>query len=154
MIGHFIGTLKVALVSESHDEALAVWEFLEDGFGFASATGAVVMIPKGFTTDFCSVPRLPGAFDYLGDIANQAGAVHDRLYTTAELPRDVADLMLKEMILALGYQAEKAELIYTGVRLFGGPHFATPEPMAAASTVIASITTTTTTVAMAGEDKP
>lgn len=52
--------------------------------------GQIIVIPKGFVTDFCST--------WSHKYARQAGATHDWLYASAMVDRATADLVLKEAI--------------------------------------------------------
>ena len=52
--------------------------------------GKIILIPKGFDTDFCST--------WSHKYARQAGAAHDWLYASAMVDRSTADLVLKEAI--------------------------------------------------------
>ena len=40
----------------------------------------LITVPKGFETDFSSVPRLPIVYSLYGDKAHREGVVHDLLY--------------------------------------------------------------------------
>jgi hypothetical protein len=64
---------------------------------YKSATAAGrFTVPRGFTTDFSSVPRLPLAYLLAGNTADAAGVVHDYLYRTARETRAVADAVYSE----------------------------------------------------------
>lgn len=121
----FIGDLSVKLIT---DDQSGLWELLEP-LGFQSAvTGVTITAPVGHRTDFCSVPRVPLAYDMLGNRARKAGALHDRLYVTHELPREMADRVLREMLLQDGVGEYEAEAFYLAVRNFGGSHWG-PDPV-------------------------
>lgn len=47
-------------------------------------------VPRGFRTDFASVPRLPVAYLLAGGKANAAAVVHDWMYSTRIWPRKMA----------------------------------------------------------------
>jgi len=83
-------------------------------------------VPAGFRTDFCSVPRIPFAYDWLGNRAQRAGTVHDWLYATRRLPRAEADRLLRKMVRADGVGPLGAFLMYAAVRLFGGRDYTHP----------------------------
>jgi hypothetical protein len=77
-------------------------------------------VPAGFQTDLASVPRLPLVFLLAGDSARKASVVHDWLYTTHPVTRDVADAVLKEASLLTGVPKWRAWLMWAGVRIGGG----------------------------------
>jgi len=80
-------------------------------------------IPKGFVTDFASVPRilwpiLPPYGRY-----GKAAVLHDYLYRSGAAERKEADLIFKEAMEVLGVAKWKKELLYLGVRLFGAKRY-------------------------------
>jgi len=93
--------------------------------------------PAGFVTDGCSIPRAPLIFLLAGGKADEAGYIHDGLYTSQRYPRDVCDRILREMVIAMGYDEALADDFYFGVRVGGQKHWdlvnvpQTPEVMAA-----------------------
>jgi hypothetical protein len=82
-----------------------------------------IIVPKGFQTDLASVPRLPVIYLLTGDTASQAAAVHDYLYSTHEVPRDVADAVLREASAVIGVPAWRRWTMWAGVRMFGASHW-------------------------------
>lgn len=119
----FLGTLDVRLVSEHGPDNSAVWVTLAPFAYCSPKSGKAVTVPAGFTTDFCSVPRIPFAYELLGSVAYQAGVVHDFLYSSAEVSRAEADAMLMEMVIELGYEADKAAAIWAAVRIAGASRY-------------------------------
>jgi hypothetical protein len=85
--------------------------------------GCIVTVPMGFVTDLASIPRLPVIYLLLNGIADEAGVVHDYLYSTGLIPRIKADQVLREACICSGVSAWKASLIYAGVRIGGGSHY-------------------------------
>lgn len=75
------------------------WELLEDFYvRIDSESGDapwVVCIPKGFSTDLASVPRIPGAYLLFGNKARRSAILHDYLYSR-RWPRETADLVFRE----------------------------------------------------------
>lgn len=78
-----------------------------------------LVVPRGFLTDFASVPLpfrliLPpwGRYGY-------ASVVHDWLYWEQSLPRATADVLLLEGMRTLGVRGPVRWAIYAGVRAFG-----------------------------------
>lgn len=116
----FIGDLIVKLVA---DDESGLWELVQP-FGYQSDVAkCTITAPIGHQTDFCSVPRVPLAYDMLGNRARKSGTIHDRLYVTHDLPREMADQVLREMLLLDGVGQVEAEEFYLAVRGFGGSHW-------------------------------
>lgn len=84
----------------------------------------LVIVPKGFVTDFASVPRLPVAYLLAGGEANEAAIVHDYLYHSHEVARDVADAVFEEAMAVTGQPWWRRKLMWAGVRLFGAAPYA------------------------------
>jgi hypothetical protein len=92
-----------------------------------------IIVPRGFLTDFASVPRIPFAYMLYGGIGNKAAVIHDALYscwsgilcvnlrTGHTHPRDRAwaDKVFYCMLKALGIHPFKSYMMYKAVRLFG-----------------------------------
>jgi hypothetical protein len=124
----FVGNLTVRLIA---DDESGVWELIEPLSFKSDVAGVTITAPPGHQTDFCSVPRVPLAYDMLGNRARKAGVIHDRLYVTHELSREMADQVLREMLLLDGVGRCEAEAFYVAVRSFGGSHWG-PDPATAA----------------------
>lgn len=80
-------------------------------------------VPAGFPTDLASVPRLPVVFLLTGDTSNEAAAVHDFLYTSHLVTRELADSVLREASAVTGVPAWRRWLMWAGVRLGGASHW-------------------------------
>jgi hypothetical protein len=85
--------------------------------------GAAIVVPEGFVTDFASVPRLPITYMLFANIGHRGAVVHDYLYSTGEVPREYADLIFKELLLAEGVGEFRANAMYLGVRAAGGMYY-------------------------------
>jgi hypothetical protein len=83
----------------------------------------VITVPEGFVSDFASVPRIPLVYDSLGNIAQRAAVIHDYLYATKALPRDIADKVLLEAMEVSGVSWLRRKMIYMGVRVGGASHY-------------------------------
>ena len=96
--------------------------------GEVAHTHERIRVPKGFKTDFASVPwpasmLIPKDGDY-----NQAAVVHDYLYSMlGKLPeneytysRDECDRIFLEAMGVLGVNKFKRRIMYRGVRIGGG----------------------------------
>lgn len=92
-----------------------------EGIGWITA-------PKGFVTDYASVPRgLWNLFPPNGKYA-PAAVIHDYLYRRTLLDRKVCDRVLLEAMELLGVSWVTRQLIYRAVRLFGGAARQREEP--------------------------
>ena len=79
----------------------------------------LVNVPRGFDTDFASVPRLPFMFWLLGDRGHPAATVHDYLYRMAQVSRATADRVFEEALYVDGMDRVSAWFMWTGVRVGG-----------------------------------
>jgi len=79
----------------------------------------VIKVPKGFVTDFASVPQfLWWWMPYWGKYGKGA-IVHDYLYQHHIYSRAMADAIFKEAMVAGKTPKWKARLMYFGVRIGG-----------------------------------
>lgn len=78
-----------------------------------------IWVPMGFKTDFASVPRIPVAYWLFGDQAHEAAVVHDYLYVTGDLGKDLADSIFLEAMEVSGVWAWRRWPMYWGVKYFG-----------------------------------
>ena len=123
----FLGQLWVGLMTDADGFELKngsgdqLW-ILEMPLEYIS-TLANVTVPKGFITDFASVPHIPFVYDNLANIAQRAAVVHDYLYSMGVVPRDVADKVLLEAMEISGVPWLKRRAIYLGVRMGGASHY-------------------------------
>jgi len=141
-VSKFLTSLRVEELDDSSNDGRGTWRVLSMLAYKSDVAGTVFIVPAGFITDFASVPRIPIAFLLTADTAHQAAVVHDWLYTTHEVARDVADAVLREASIASGVPAWRAWLMWAGVRVGGASHFvapATPQPAIVLSAVPASI---------------
>ena len=120
----FIGGLHARLIRDDRD---GLWELLEPLSFQSDLLGRTITAPKGHRTDFCSVPRVPLAYDMLGNRARMAGTIHDFLYVSHETTREQADEVLREMLVLDGVSECEAQQFYLAVRMFGAEHW-NPEP--------------------------
>jgi hypothetical protein len=94
-----------------------MWE-LTAPLTFESAYGTFTA-PAGTLTDFCSVPKVPFVYEWCGDIGEQCGALHDYLYQTGIVPKDIADRVLYIALVESGIGWKKAAAMYQAVKHFG-----------------------------------
>lgn len=84
-----------------------------------------IVVPRGYQTDFASVPRcLWWIYPPTGPWA-PAAVVHDWLYTQGEAAGDraIADAIFREGMRVLGVSVDERTAMYLAVRVFGGSHF-------------------------------
>lgn len=81
------------------------------------------VVPAGFQTDLASVPRLPIVYLLTGDTSAAAAVVHDWLYSSHVVPRDMADAVLREASQASGVPGWRRWLMWAGVRMGGASHW-------------------------------
>ncbi len=80
----------------------------------------VYVVPKGFETDFASVPKFLRWFIDNDDVrVREAATLHDFLYRTHWVPRKTADKMFLEALKAKGCPLGKRLILWAAVRLFG-----------------------------------
>lgn len=86
--------------------------------------GATITVPAGTVTDLASIPRLiwtiapkTGRFDH-------AAVVHDWLYTTGAVEKELADAVFREAMLVKGVSRWRAWCMWKAVAWFGGSAWA------------------------------
>ena len=79
-----------------------------------------VTVPKGFITDFASIPRIFWSFLPRDGRYTYAAIVHDYLYWTQSTSRQEADLVLQRAMEDFAVDRMSLEAIVTAVRLGGG----------------------------------
>lgn len=84
--------------------------------------GECVIVPKGFKTNFASVPRfLPLAYALFGDTAHRAAALHDWLYSEecSGVARADADAVFLEAMQSEKMSWWRRGAMWLGVRALG-----------------------------------
>lgn len=122
-MGKFLSDLQVTLKCESCRNGRSEWIVDEPLIYHSNITNKRYTAPKGFITDFASVPRIPLAYALFGDTIHAPAAIHDWLYSTGIEERPVADTVLREAALAISVPKWKVTLIYYAVRLFGSKYY-------------------------------
>lgn len=123
-MSRFLTPLDVQLVDDTKADGRGWWALKADLVYLSDVARRRITVPKGYETDFASVPRVPIAYWLTGDTAHMAAVVHDWLYTTGLVPRDMADEVLLEAMAVEGVPAWRRYAMYWAVRAFGGGHFA------------------------------
>jgi hypothetical protein len=95
---------------------------LQSDLVYSSKLVGLIRVPIGFQTDFASVPRLPLAFLFAGDIGHYAAVVHDWLYSAGSgcMSRRLADEVFLEALKASGVSDLRRIVMWCAVRAFGG----------------------------------
>jgi len=95
------------------------------------------IIPEGFISDGCSVPRVPFAYTLFGGKYNKTGTLHDALYSSwnqikivhsanrTEFPitKQLADNILYQSLRDEGATSFTAYSMYQGVNVFGSAFY-------------------------------
>lgn len=114
-MSYFIGDLDTRLVDELQDRHKLLAPF---GF-YSEHVGLHITVPRGFVTDFASVPRIIGAWLLYGGKGKRAAVIHDWLYSTQMFTRSVCDAIFEEALKTSGYKAWEVGGMYAGVRMGG-----------------------------------
>jgi len=96
------------------------WKNLEEfEYYLEESSDEVIAVPKGFITDFASVPRIFWAIISPIDKHAKAAVVHDYCYYDATYSRKESDLIFKEALKVLKVVPWKVEVMYIAVRIGG-----------------------------------
>lgn len=127
MTARFLSSLQVIRASRGIDAAtpeLGAWVLTRPLVYDSDVLDGRVTVPRGFRTDFASVPRLPLVYLlYGGDVGDEAAVVHDYLYTEGKVPRATCDAVFREAMQAQGVAGWRTWPMWLGVRLFGSSHY-------------------------------
>ena len=91
---------------------------------FESLIGEII-VPKGFVTDFASVPRIPIVYALTGNTSHRAAVVHDYLYgdNGLRVSRKKADKVFLEAMKSRKVSGWRRYSMYWAVRLFGSNRY-------------------------------
>jgi hypothetical protein len=89
----------------------------------SDVAGLIITAPTGFVSDLASIPRWPIVYFLLNAEADVPSVTHDFLYSTAVLPRKLADEVFKEASILTGVPEWKAWGAFIGVRIGGSGHY-------------------------------
>lgn len=103
------------------------WKITSDLVYYSELLDKTITVPKGFVTDFASIPKIPFIYSFLSGIGYYASVIHDLLYRWHLVSRKKSDLILKEALYAKFWELNqltqlnklKSHLIYYGVRIYG-----------------------------------
>lgn len=121
-------SLHVAFERDAHREGFRRVAVLSDDFYYCyPLTHEVIRVPKGFETDFASVPYAVSAIiDPMGDNA-EAAVVHDYLYAVGEPgQREKADTILLDALAQHHVDPIRRKLMYEAVRAGGAQNYGAP----------------------------
>ncbi len=114
-MSQFLDPLNVTEISDS------VFAICDHSFRYKSDLAGLITVPIGFYTDFASVPRIGIIYSMLGDTAHEPAVIHDWIYYSAIVTREIADEVLMEAMKVIGIPWWRRYPIYWGVRI-GGWH--------------------------------
>lgn len=117
MSSYFVTGLHVEQLAEKIDEK---WRLELPLVYYSETLRRSISVPKGFVTDFASVPRLPIMYWLAGGKANKAAVVHDFLYRQGSgVSRADADSVFVEAMEVTGQPAWRRALMWAGLRAGG-----------------------------------
>lgn len=113
MRSRFLGELQAA----AYDDGVT-WYLLSQ-LSYESEANETIIVPKGFETDFASVPQALQNVLPRWDTYGRASVLHDWLYWNQQFDRRTADGLFYEAMLATSVVAWKRWALYSAVRAFG-----------------------------------
>lgn len=81
--------------------------------------GVTVFVPWGFDTDGASIPPIFNELWKVGGKKMAAAVIHDYLYRTHLVSKDIADRIFLEAMVELNIPVWKRQIMYYAVRIFG-----------------------------------
>lgn len=91
------------------------WKLDEELVYISQLLDRTIRVPKGFRTDFASVPRLPLAYLLTGDQVHAPAVVHDYLIRKGRLERQLCDKIFLEAMEADKVPKWRRYLMYWAV---------------------------------------
>lgn len=85
-----------------------------------NGSGVKIIVPKGFVTDFATIPRILWSIFPPAGKHSKATVIHDYLYTLPKCSRFLADSIFREAMYQSGVNIFQRVIMYYGVRIFGG----------------------------------
>lgn len=120
MKAHFITPLITKAVGEDDSNQ---WELVAALKYYSALEKTTIIVPRGFTTDYASTPRLPLVYWLAGNVATKAAVVHDFLYSDCRFGRKRCDEIFLEACEVLGVSWFQRWSMYLGVRAGGASHY-------------------------------
>lgn len=118
-----------AIPTRETDGGRTIWKLTQDLAFFYAPRHETFVAPKGFESDFASIPRVPFIYLVMNDRGHKAAVIHDRLCRDGRIPRELADKVFRAALRAEGVSAWRAWLMYRAVRLAGAKPATTWEMM-------------------------
>ena len=121
-------SLHLAVERDVRKEGFRRLAVLTDDYYYCyPLTHEVIRVPKGFETDFASIPYLAsGIIDPMGDNM-EAAVIHDYLYAVGEPgQREKADTILLDALEQHHVDPLRRKLMYETVRLGGAKNYGAP----------------------------
>jgi hypothetical protein len=112
-MGQFLSTLDVDYVDGNF------WKLCEPLAYNVDDKEDIITVPKGFITDFASVPPVCNWFIPNSGKYDPAAVIHDWLYFKKQRPRAECDGIFCEAMKVLGVNAALAQTMYVALRAFG-----------------------------------
>ena len=112
-MGKFLTTLDVNFVDGEY------WKLCFPLSYNVDDVNDIITVPKGFITDFASVPPVCNWFIPKSGEYDPAAVIHDWLYFKKERPRSECDGIFCEAMKVLGVNILKAQIMYLSLRVFG-----------------------------------
>jgi hypothetical protein len=126
----FLTELEVTLIRGKSDGGRQMWRVDAPLIYGSKVAEQTITVPKGFETDFSSVPRLPLAYLLTGDTAHEAAVVHDFLYVSKQTSKKIADDVFLEAMEESGVSWWRRKVMWAAVSAFGGKGTAQTMPEA------------------------
>jgi len=82
-----------------------------------------ICVPKGFMTDFATIPRFLWSIFPAWDKYGKAAVLHDYLYDYKVFDRKTCDHIFYEAMTVLRVPWWRRRLMYLAVRVFGGKYY-------------------------------
>lgn len=112
-MAEFKTVLEVRLLPEN--DGGPRWQIISPLVYASDVMNCDVIVPPLFITDFVS-------FVLLKNVGHRASAVHDYLYSCGDVPRELADKVLREALRVTGVPLLLDDAMYEAVRMFGAGH--------------------------------
>lgn len=120
----FLTDLNVTLLRGKEKGGRQLWRVDSTLLYTSDVAKQAIIVPKGFETDFSSVPRLPLAYLLAGEQAHEAAVVHDYLYGSKTVSKKLADDVFLEAMKESGVSWWRRKLMWAAVAAFGGAAYA------------------------------
>lgn len=118
-MSEFLNLLDVRLVDPGANDGTGQWLLLNEFSYRSDRLGSVVTVPRGFSTDFASVPRQSIVmWGLYGGRGMRAAVVHDYITRQRLFHREKCDRVFLEAMLADGMPFAKALPMYLAVAAY------------------------------------